>query len=73
MAPTPEAVADSLAVVELGGDPVRLAAVCRHQAELYQGEARQRLLDCAESLLWAAQLLEAVDGRDTAEKVHAEH
>jgi hypothetical protein len=71
MAPSPAQIADSLAVVEMGGDPVRLAAVCRHQAELYQGEARQRLLDCAESLLWAAQLLEAVDGPRTMEEAGA--
>jgi hypothetical protein len=73
MAPTPEAVADALEVAAMGGDLGRLAEVCRARADAFEGDGRQRLLDAAAAMTWAAQLLEAVDGRDTAEKVHAEH
>jgi hypothetical protein len=71
MAPTPEQIADCLKVAQLGGDLDRLAAVCLDQAGRYEGAGKQRLLDCAESLLWAAQLLEAVDGPRTVEEAGA--
>jgi hypothetical protein len=63
MVPTPEAVADALAVAEMGGDLDRLAAVCRLQADHYEGDGRQRLLDAAEKLEWGAKVLAAMDGQ----------
>jgi hypothetical protein len=69
--PTPEQIADSLRLVELGGDPRRLSQVCLAQADHYEGAGRERLLATAAALSWAAQLLEAVDGRETAENARA--
>ena len=66
MTPSPEQIADAMAVAEMGGDLGRLAAVCLHQADLYQGDGRQRLLDSAEALGWTARLLEVLDDHGEA-------
>src|SRR4051794_13512563 len=72
MAPSPEAVADAWAVVERGGDPVRLAEVCRIRADGFDAAGRQRLLACAVALDWVAQFLAILEGQ-RVEGVHAEH
>jgi hypothetical protein len=68
MAPSPEQIADALKVAEMGGDLPRLAEVCRHQAELYQGDGRQRLLDAAEALAWGAKVLAAMETSQQTEE-----
>jgi len=65
---TPEAVADALVVAALGADLGRLAIVCRHVADQHGDVGRQRLLDCAAALGWAARLLAVLD----APKIDAE-
>lgn len=65
--PTPEEIADALMVAELGGDLTRLAAVCRHQAGLYDAADRRRLLDCAMGLEWGARVLVELDRLRAAE------
>jgi hypothetical protein len=62
---TPEAIADALAVAKMGGDVGRLALVCFDAADRHTGIGRQRLLDAAESLAWAGQLLEILDDQET--------
>jgi len=61
LTPTPEDIADVLKLVELGGDPGRLAEVCLHQARQYQGEAKRRLLKAAAALDWTAKMLAALN------------
>jgi hypothetical protein len=75
MAPTldPEAVVDALAVIEMGGDPHHLAAVCRARAVGLDDVGRQRLLDAAVALTWAAQLLGILDSPETPEGTNARH
>jgi hypothetical protein len=70
--PTPEAVADALAVIEMGGNPHRLAAACRLVAERHQGEAKRRLTDAAAAMTWAAQMLGVLDGPQTDGEARAE-
>ncbi len=70
MAPSPEQIADALAVVEMGGDPRCLAEVCRARADAFEGAGRQRLLDAAEALDWTAQMLAVLDGPETAARAH---
>lgn len=73
MAPSPtlEGVLDALQVSALGGDVRRLSLVCRHEAERYEGEAKERLLAASASLAWAAKFLTVMNG-DQSEDVHAE-
>lgn len=52
---TPAELGDALAVIALGGDPQELAAACRQQAALYEGDARNRLLRSAEILRFAGE------------------
>jgi hypothetical protein len=72
MAPTPTAVADAMEVIELGGDPHRLAAACRIRAADFDAAGRQRLLDAADAMDWAARLLSILDGDQGVEDAHAE-
>jgi len=67
-----EVAADALAVIEMGGDPHRLAAACRARAADFDDAGRQRLLDAADAMDWAARLLAILDG-DQSVGVHAEH
>ena len=73
MAPilTPAAVADAMAAIEMGADPHRLAAVCRARADAFDDVGKQRLLNAAVSLTWAAELLGILDRSETGEGVHA--
>jgi hypothetical protein len=59
--PSPARIADCLKVAELGGDLGRLALVCTHQADRYQGEQQARLLATASAMRWAAALLEELE------------
>jgi hypothetical protein len=72
MAPTPEMIADAMEVAALGGDPRRLAEVCRIRADASDAAGRQRLLDAADAMEWAGRLLSILDG-DLGVGVHAEH
>jgi hypothetical protein len=70
MAPTPERIADAWGVVEMGGDPVRLAEVCRLRADDFDEAGRERLLAAAEAMAWVAQFLAILDG-PRVEDAHA--
>jgi hypothetical protein len=67
-APTPERIADCLMVAQMGGDLARLSLVCTHQAALHEGVGRQRLLDSAAALGWAARLLAALEAQEAQEE-----
>jgi hypothetical protein len=60
--PSPEAVADAMAVAAMGGDLPRLAEVCRARAGGFDEAGRQHLLDAAEAMEWAGRLLAVLDG-----------
>lgn len=69
--PSPEAVADAMAVAAMGGDLPRLAEVCRMRAGGFGEAGRQRLLNAAETMEWAGRLLAILDG-ERVEDGHAE-
>jgi hypothetical protein len=71
MAPTPEQIVDAMGVIEQGGDPRRLAAVCRHRAASFDDAGRQRLLACAESLDFAAALMATLEASPATETAGA--